>query len=274
MFEIFRRKQPDPQADRLRDEIFATARRGGDVALLCASDPETILKNFQSWIEVPADKRGDPVLVYQHKRALMLVANYFKAAGNPQLAELITPPTEQIREELFGALARSDRDTFFRCCALYTDSIATNFKNWLTVPEPSRGDRAATEQYVKQLVEIARYFKSLGRPELLQQLMPAGESVFDQVYKKFTPAQRFADLREFAKSNEVLHQILDDMKSWGGSGVPDFRAKVYGLLGTNYFHLQDLEQAHRYTTLALQDCQASGDHEGIRIYTANLSAMQ
>jgi hypothetical protein len=61
------------------------------------------------------------------------------------------------------------------------------------------------------------------------------------------------------------------MENYIGSAMDQYRPKVYGLLGTNYFWLRDLSNARKYTLLALEDCRRTGDEEGVRTYTENMA---
>jgi tetratricopeptide (TPR) repeat protein len=55
--------------------------------------------------------------------------------------------------------------------------------------------------------------------------------------------------------------------------VDDYRPKVFGLVGSNFFKLGDRDQALKYTELALNECKRSGDAEGVRVYTENLRVL-
>jgi predicted HicB family RNase H-like nuclease len=58
-----------------------------------------------------------------------------------------------------------------------------------------------------------------------------------------------------------------------GTASDDFRPKIYGLLGMNFFRINDLENAKKYTELALSDCERTGDRKGMVIYTENLKIL-
>jgi tetratricopeptide (TPR) repeat protein len=89
----------------------------------------------------------------------------------------------------------------------------------------------------------------------------------------YAEAQRLNEAGEFAASSAELHTLLASLQGTTGTGADDIQAKVFGLLGTNAIHLGIIPEALRYTEEALQRCVASGDREGVWIYTENLETI-
>ncbi len=179
---------------------------------------------------------------------------------------------DHIRDELFAAIRRKDEKAFQQYCSTHQGTILTNFGNWQRSPESIRDDENAVEEYGRALLTIANHFESLGHPELLDLLKPPAD-LFDSASVKFAQANALAARQEYEASNVLIKEVLHVVERWRGPGVAGFRAKVYGLLGTNYFRLLQFENARRYTELALLDCKNVGDQEGIRIYRENLQVL-
>jgi hypothetical protein len=195
----------------------------------------------------------------------------FKWLGRGKAAQA---SSEDVRKIVFDAVTRGDRQVFENVCHEYESVILTNFKEWAKVPEAVSRDKQATEQHARTVIAIAEYLKSKGHPELLESLMPPDDSnPLQQMEKAALDAQRLSELRDYSNSNKKLESMLRTMEQWRGSGVLHYRARMYGLLGTNHFRLQNYAEALRFTKLALADCQELGDEEGIRIYSENLRAL-
>jgi hypothetical protein len=195
----------------------------------------------------------------------------FKWLGGGKSKQL---STEEVRDLVFAAVARGDGRAFQEACRVHEGLILTTFKQWAKVPEAVARDKQATDNYFQALVTTAEYFKSKGHPELLESLMaPDDKNPIEQMKKAALDAQRLSELRDYAASNKILIPMLRTMEQWKGSGVIYYRARMYGLLGTNYFRLQNHAEALRCTRQALADCQELNDEEGIRTYSENLRAL-
>jgi hypothetical protein len=98
----------------------------------------------------------------------------------------------------------------------------------------------------------------------------ADEKVLE-IRSRIVEAQKLSDEGWHKTSNEVLIGILDSIN--GGAGL-EYRGKIYGLLGLNWFKLANKEKAQFYTELALAECMSKSDEQGIRIYGANLGLIR
>lgn len=142
------------------------------------------------------------------------------------------------------------------------------------MPAALRDDPLAVAEYVQTMAMLAEYFERNGHPELSQLLFNSPDSPIAKASESFKAASHLAELREYSKSSEILSQILRDLNELRGTGVPRIRAAVFGMLGTNCFHLQEFKEAQRYTELALQDCKEIGDQAGIAVYSENLRMLE
>jgi hypothetical protein len=81
---------------------------------------------------------------------------------------------------------------------------------------------------------------------------------------------RLAEKGAYRESNEVLESLLADLEHAHGPAVDDVRGKLLGLVGTNYWHLGNLERSRAFTVEALLECRRIGDGIGVRTYRTNL----
>jgi tetratricopeptide (TPR) repeat protein len=97
--------------DQLREELFATARRGDRKRLeqLARANVPTVLEHFPSWQKVPEAVRADPAAVQGYVHALVAVAEVFaERLGRPELmARLMGPPESNPLAQWQQALARA-----------------------------------------------------------------------------------------------------------------------------------------------------------------------
>lgn len=184
------------------------------------------------------------------------------------------PDSETLRDALFTAIGQGDGHQFAALCNQYAPLIVQYFDGWKKVPQNIRGDREAVDLWGHCLITIAGAFESAGHPQLLASLMgPPGDNPITRWVREFTRASHLSETGQYQESNAALLKILDEMQGSLGSAIDDSRPKVYGLLGTNFFRMDDPGQARKYTELALRDCERTGDQEGVSIYTENLATL-
>jgi hypothetical protein len=84
-----------------------------------------------------------------------------------------------------------------------------------------------------------------------------GETAGDEARLRglIAKAQDVSDEVRYESSNQLLFEVLAEMRHAEPSLTDAYRGKVYGLLGLNLFRLGDFEEARRYTELALEDCR-------------------
>jgi hypothetical protein len=117
---------------------------------------------------------------------------------------------------------------------------------------------------------IRIYTEHLQIITLASGLAAADDSVME-IRARIVEAQKLSDEGWHDTSNEVLMGILDRAEE--GAGL-EYRGKIYGLLGLNWFRLSDKEKAQHYTELALAECTSTSDEEGVRIYGVNLDLIR
>jgi tetratricopeptide (TPR) repeat protein len=179
-----------------------------------------------------------------------------------------------VRDALLAAVRRRDADELVGLLNRHAATILEHFQGWTKVPEEVRSDPEAVSSYARMLITVAEAFQSAGHPELLEWLTRGGEeNPVVRWQKALAQAQQLNEASRYPESNALLLRTLGEMRSSSGSAIDSLRPKVYGTLGANYFHLNDIEQATRYTELALQDCVRAGDREGVRTYSANFQTL-
>ncbi|HKI00785.1 MAG TPA: hypothetical protein VKK31_02280 [Thermoanaerobaculia bacterium] len=181
--------------------------------------------------------------------------------------------SEELRAALFTAILDDDSETFLRFCTGYASAIIENFGDWTRVPEEARKDPEAVQAWGHCLMTLARIFADGGLPQLMERLTGGSDNPIIRWRNAFSRAGQLSQAGEYDASNEVLLRIAADMEGARGPAVDDYLPKVFGLLGSNFFRLGNPRQALEYTQLALEDCQRSGDAEGVRVYAENLRVL-
>jgi len=87
--------------------------------------------------------------------------------------------------------------------------------------------------------------------------------------REIAKAQDLSDTVRYELSNRILAAMVDDLAEH-----LSLRAKAHGLMGSNYFRLDDLNAAREFTARAIKDCQDVSDEKGIQIYTENLRVIE
>lgn len=177
-----------------------------------------------------------------------------------------------MREAIFSAIDRKNEKEFIHFCNDNHRLLIDYFKQWSKVPKSIMDRAPEVNAYLTRLLTIARYFQSIGEPALMAHLLgDPNDNPIVRWRDTMIEAHARAVAGNYSQSNELLLGVLSEMENSKGSAVDRYRPKVYGLLGTNYFSLRDLPNARKYTALALKDCQRTGDQEGIRTYTENMT---
>jgi hypothetical protein len=84
-------------------------------------------------------------------------------------------------------------------------------------------------------------------------------------------AKRHTSLGNFQASNRVLFQVLEVGKE--SRDVHEYVAKIFGLIGFNYFQVGDMVESRRFMEFARRTCIEMGDQEGGEIYAENIVAI-
>ena len=181
---------------------------------------------------------------------------------------------EQLREQVFAAVARQDAQTFLALCNQHRAAIREQFRAWLHIPAEIRDDQERVQAWVHGLMTTAQYFAATGEPNLLEALTGGADNPLTVWPRVYAEATRLADAGEYEVSTGLLRTILPELEGASGNVVDNIRPKAYGLLGSNALHLGDLEAAHDLTTKALADCKRAGDRQGAWTYTENLRSIE
>jgi tetratricopeptide (TPR) repeat protein len=180
--------------------------------------------------------------------------------------------SETLRDALFTAISQGDGDEFTDLCNQNASLIFQYFDDWRQVPETIRQDPEAVNEWGNCLFTIASIFEDSGYPELRVALMGHSEdNRFAQWVNTFNKAHHLSDTGKYEESNAALLEILTEMQGITGRAIDEYRPKVYGLLGTNFFRINNLSKARQYTEHALTDCERTGDRGGVAAYTENLA---
>jgi hypothetical protein len=178
----------------------------------------------------------------------------------------------RLREALFSAIERNNEKEFIRLCTENRRLLVESFAQWKKVPESILDREPEVNAYLTRLLTIAQYFLSIGEPALLAHLIgDPNDNPIVRWRDTMSEAHARSAAGDYSQSNDLLLGVLSEMENNTGSAVDQYRPKVYGLLGTNYFWLRDLPNARKYTVLALEDCRRTGDEEGVRTYTENMA---
>jgi hypothetical protein len=181
--------------------------------------------------------------------------------------------TDQLREEIFSAVAANDGDTLVALCSRHRALILECFPDWVRMPGPIRTDPSARDRWAQGLITVARYFEATGDPALLDTLA-GGDNPLTRWRQGFARASQLSEAGEFAEAAALLLALLSELQGAAGPAVDDLRPKMYGLLGTVCFRLGDVAGARRHTAAALEDSRRASDREGVRVYTENLRVIE
>ncbi len=182
--------------------------------------------------------------------------------------------SETLRAMLFNAILQGDEDKFIALCNQHGQSIFEHFDDWRRSAETIQQNPEEMDAWGHCLITIAKAFESAGHPQLLASLIgDAEDNPTTRWANASANAQSLSDIGRYEESNAALLEVLDEMRKSIGSAINQFRPKVYGLLGTNYFRMEDFAKARQYTELALVDCERTSDREGVAVYTENLAVL-
>ncbi len=264
-----------------------------------------IVKEFNSWTKVPAETRADQNATSQYVQSLLAIAQAFEAAGEPALIEQLVGPDEtnpivQWNHRFSHAKALSESGKYAdsnsqlkKILAEMEGAIGTAVVNLRPKVLGGLGFNALHERnysvaldYIAQAYSacliskdeegLVAYYDNLMSLHVIQALNTEpelGQRLLG-VRQLIARAQDLADSGCYQASINKLSQALSVIQSQSNSEL--FRAllpKTYGLLGFNEYKLGNVERAREFSTLALNESEAIGDVDGVRIYTVNLEVI-
>lgn len=194
----------------------------------------------------------------------MGVFDRFRSSG-----PALTP--EQLREQLFDAVAARDAARLAQLCAAHEEAVLAAFAGWKRVPEAFRTpDKVGW--YGQGLIAVAQHFAQVrGQPELLQDLVgPAQSNPLVGWQRALAEVQALMKEHRYAEVVPRLRTTLEQTAGVQGTGADAYRPVTHGQLGQCLFQLGDAEAARAPTEQALRLCEAGGDEDGALAYLGNL----
>jgi len=261
------------------------------------------VRSFRSWSRAPEEIRNDQQAVDKWIQAVATLAEVLHALGYPEPLETIMPagsanPINRWRYLFIRARQLSDAGDFAASSSelrtLLTDMrgstgsgvddiqtkvfglLGTNAIHLGHIPEAlqhteealrrcvAAGDREGVRIYTENLDVI------LVAKEVEEGTLAGRQLTYCR--ERIAFAQDLSDARRHQASNDVLHELLDEVVEGDTAGVR-YLGKICGLLGLNFFWLGDLPAARRFTELGLAECRQRQDTAGDRIYSANLDVI-
>lgn len=185
------------------------------------------------------------------------------------------PAPKDLRTALFDAVARRDSQELQALCEQHQDEIRSTFPTWRTVPEPLRADPPKLQWYGQGLVAVAQLFEQAGDRSLVALLMGnQGQNPLMALQRDLGKAQALLDDGLPAQAARLLETALEGAAGLRGSGIDHYLPRLFGMLGVARFHAGESPGAVEATRKARDLCSATGDKEGVSIYSGNLARME
>lgn len=286
--------QEDPEA--IRAALFAALSQQDSqtFARLCQKHWNTIVENFQYWARLPESVRDDPQATNFWVQALINIAQYFQSQGQPELMYILAGDTadnpvvrwqdglaeaQQLYEE--GHYATSN-DLLLRmlkemegATGSAIDNLHSKMYGSLGVNFFRLGDLEHAQHYTELALKECQRTGDQAGIEIYRENLQSVQAAFDersggrmvQVRTTIAQAQDLSDALNYQASNQLLKDLL---KQHQADVLQDYLPKIYGLLGSNYFHLGEMVRAQENTELALQISRRNDDRAGVRVYQTNL----
>lgn len=181
---------------------------------------------------------------------------------------------DELRNALFDAILQGADDRVLALCNRYAAAIVEHFQKWTSLPPEVRADERAVQAWAHCLMTLADLFEANGIPDLMDRLTGRADNPIRRWQDTFARADALASTGRYDESTRLLCSMLDELRGAQGNAVDDILPKIYGMLGSNAFHVGDRREAERLTRLALEECRQSGDRGGVSTYTENLHMLQ
>ena len=266
---------------------------------------EEVLAAFEGWARVPPAIRANEAAVGRYVDSLMAIARTFDAIGVPDLLQRLMGPAEtnpivQWQHRAAEAQSRSDGGEYVESSRLLqgileeidevTGSAVVELRpkilGRLGFNALHMEQYAAAVDYTAAALEAATaagdregmvtYFGNLQSLRVVQAVLTdpeRGERILT-TRRLIARAQTATDGGRYRASLDLLSQAEAAGADAGEDElVQALQPKIAGLRGFNEHRLGDAASARRHTTDALERSRATGDLEGVRIYTANLAAL-
>ena len=291
----------------LREALYAAieARDAEALNALVQEHFDEIVGSVAEWARVPAAIRGDQTATSQYVQSVMAIAQVLDAMGISSLLQRLTGaddtnPIVQWNRRTTEAQALSDAGEYEESSQLLlqvleeiekaSGTAVTNLKpkifGRLGFNALHQDDYASAIAYMEDALQgttavgdeagIATYYENLSSLRVIHALHaePERGQRLLALRRLIARAQDAADLGRYHASLELSLQAAAATDSNSGDEV--VRAllpKISGLIGFNQYKLGNATEARSHTAAALEQSRAVGDVDGIRIYTANLAAL-
>ena len=186
-----------------------------------------------------------------------------------------TSSAPDLRSQLISLVARKDLRSLAVLVRERRETIAAEFKDWVTVPMAMKEDQQLLEQYGEMLLSVARIAEHDGDPSLVKMLEgdPADAPV--EVWnEQIAMAAALSEQERFTDAARVLAALAERLAVMRGSAVDFYRPRVLGKLGIALYQAGDVGRGREVTEQARDICQQLGDDDGVQAYDANLQNMQ
>ena len=264
-----------------------------------------ILEQFDAWTTIPAAIRADQNAASEYVQSLVDIAQAFESAGEPALMERLIGPEEtnpivRWNRRLLHAQALSEAGKYedsnsqlIQILSEMEGATGTAVVNLRPKILGRLGYNALHERNYTAALDyniqahdasldagdeegIVTYYENMMSLRVIQVLdadPERGQRLLD-VRRLILRAQNSADAGRYLASIDLLSQALSIMQTQNEDEL--FRAmlpKINGLLGFNEYKLGDKVKAREHIALALNHAKTIGDVDGVRIYSANLEAI-
>ncbi len=180
-------------------------------------------------------------------------------------------PQPDLRTIVFGAVLRGDGAALASITESHSDAILVQFPAWQRMPEDTRAQPEALEQYAQALIGLAHYYAEVRQDtrllEMLQRNADSPFAAFDALLERSKAAR---DALRFAEARAELERGLSDLGAMQGPAAEGWTAVLLGAMGDLAFQQRDRDAALRHNHAALAKCEALDDSAGIWAYCQNL----
>ena len=255
---------------------------------LCYLHLSTIIEHFSEWKSHVACLRGDQAARSNGAQTLCAISRTLGLAGNPEIVNALVQDDDVVLTEAYRVY---EAGMYADCVAMLLPIIAgleavggTTADEWLGKMLGMAGNCClwnrewanANEYTQRALKECERtqdeVGKSLYRANLRIIRCAVEPSSTAAICRRLiAQAQQLSDSGWLEKSNAILVEVLGKLETT--SELDEYRPKVFGLLGMNFFRINDLQQAWHFTSLAIPESVRQGDAKATMIYTANLDVI-
>jgi len=270
---------------------------------LCNQYKAEIFNYFKNWTTIPASLRDDEDQRNIWGGTVIKLAQYFKATGHPELLNSLignkkANPAVQVQNSYIEAQGLYDNGKFEDSISLLLQILSelATMRGPLVDELTAKANGLAGSNYMKlRQIDKANEYTKRALDKCRQIGDKAGITVYEQnlqlieaysAYQKdknapliivrdeIVKAQKLSDKGSYNKSNAILNNLLGDIITFSDPFVDKYQSKIYGLIGLNYYRLDNFKLAEECTTLALQMARNNKDRAGCFIYEENLKVIK